>query len=86
MNKDILSPSLLPGDVLRLRPNRLKHIRRRNWTFFRRIGGGRLLLLNERQPLSTHARNIDWETFRKKNRLLEGRMRKTGDSLSPGMV
>ena len=77
MDKILIPQFLLPGDSLRLRKNRLKHIRKRNWIFFRKIGAGRILLMNERQPLLIHARNVDWETFRKKGHP----MRKTSDQM-----
>ena len=69
MDKNIFPEFLFSEDILRLRKNRLKHIRKRIWAFFRRIGENRLLLINERRPLAFHVRNVDWESFRREKPL-----------------
>ncbi len=65
MDASVYFEILVPGDSLRLREDKLKHIRTRDWTFFRRISGNRLLLLHKGKPLSIHVSDIDWEKFQK---------------------
>lgn len=65
MDVNLFFEILVPGDSLRLRKDKLKNIRPRDWTFFRRIKGNRLLLLHKGKPLSIHASDIDWGKYHK---------------------
>ncbi len=64
MDANLFLESLVPGDSLRLRDGTLKHIRTRDWTFFRRLRENRLLLIQEGKPLSIQVGDIDWEEYK----------------------
>lgn len=71
MESSIFLEFIEPGDRLRLRKDKFKDVKTREWTFFsktKKRNKTKLLLLYKGKPLVVGADDIDWESLLVKER------------------